>query len=188
MFPRLSSSPASRVALSVTVGLAWGFRSVLALGHPVYWEPATALDWVAVVSYSVALMLLALAMVVLPELAGRRRAVQVASWFVAIAALVTAVANLAEDAFDLSSFGAAFVGGALALFGALLVLAVILAAARPRALALVPLATLMGIGTMEAGGGALVLVAWLAVAVLAWRRSRPSAHVETGLEHRRTLA
>jgi hypothetical protein len=87
----------------------------------------------------------------------------------------------------LSSFGAVFVGGALALFGALLVLAVILAAARPRALALVPLATLIGIGAMEAGGGVLVLLVWLAVAALAWRRSRPSAHAELGLEHQRTL-
>jgi hypothetical protein len=104
-------------------------------------------------------------MIVLVRLAVRRRSVVVAGATVAVAALVTALANLAEDGLGMAAFSGLFVGAAIAMLAAFVVLGITLAAKPPRVLALVPLATMIGIGAMEAGGGLLVLAAWGAVAI-----------------------
>jgi hypothetical protein len=162
-------------AIAIGVGLTWAFRAAIELAKPAYWEPVTALDWVAVMTYSVALVLLAPAMIVLIELSGRSRTMKALSAAVGATAVVMAIANFVEDGLGVDAFSRLFVGAALALFAALVVTTLVLATSKPRALALVPLATLFGVGALDAGGGFLVFVAWSTVAAITRIRPAPPA-------------
>ncbi len=80
-------------------------------------------------------------MIVLIELSGRSRTLKAPSAGVGAAAVVMAIANFVEDGLGVDAFIRVFVGAAFALFAALVVTTLVLAASKPRALALVPLAT-----------------------------------------------
>lgn len=113
----------------------------------------------AVVSLSVALGLLPVGVAIL--LRGSRlgtwpvRSLGLAS---VVSAGTAAVANIVEDGFGASWAGTAYFAGVV---GTLLVLLVVaLAVKGPRLLALVPIATVVGMVNLERAGGHIVLIAW----------------------------
>jgi hypothetical protein len=156
-------------AIAVAVGVAWSFVSLRA--------PLSVSDWVAVLSFSIALALLAPGMILLAELGGRSRAVNGGCILVAVGAIVAAVANIIEDGLGVAMFGEVFAVGLGGILVGLPFLAIVFALRRPRWLAAVALATFVGIfASSQAAGGFLVLAAWLAVAV-AIRRGAVSSPV-----------
>lgn len=167
--PRTPSSVGSAIALAVS--LAWAFRSVLEFTRPNYVEPVTVMDWIAVVSFSVALALLAAAAWLIAELSGRRRPVVAAASILAIGSVVAAIANFIEDGLGVQAFGEVFAYGLFGVLAGLIGLAVTLVRERRYFLAALSVATFAGLFmSMEAGGGFLILAAWLLVAVGLWRR------------------
>lgn len=87
-----------------------------------------------------------------------------------VTAGTAAVANVVEDGFDVSGAGTAFFAGIVGTLLVLLVAAAGLAVCGARVLALVPLATVIGMVNLERAGGLLVLIAWRCLAL-----SLPSA-------------
>lgn len=163
--PRAPASPVG-AAIALAVGLTWAFRSILKLAQPNYVEPVSGLDWIAVVSFSVALALLAAAAWLIAELSGRTRSVVAAAALVAIGSVVAAVANLIEDGLGLKAFGEVFAYGLFGVLAGMMGLVVTLALGRRYLLAALSVATFAGlIMSGEAGGGLLILAAWLVVAV-----------------------
>ena len=118
----------------LALGLTWTFRSVLeVVAHPDYWEPVTSIDWIAVWSYSLAFVLLAIAAPVLAQQAGPRRTVLAPAWVVAAGALVTAIANGIEDGVGIESWGSVYVAAVLiTLLGLVVLAAALLMVQRPR--------------------------------------------------------
>lgn len=174
-----AAHPTLQLALFWIIGAVWFARSVQSLTHPNFTDPQSAWDWSAVVSYSVALLALAVGLVVLARLVGGRIPL-IASLVAATGATIAAVGNVIED-----GLGRAWAGNAFYLPGSVLYLlgliALTLAIAtyrkgRLRLLALVPAATLVGLMLLERGGGVLVLAAWGGLAIARSRtRVSPAA-------------
>lgn len=163
-------------------GIAWATRSVVAFTPTSYQDPETILDWGAVWSYTLALLLLAPSVLLLGRLAGSRSVDAVAT-VTAIAAIVAGVANLLEDGLGIKDLGAFYVAGFLTALLSLLPLAFTLWRARAPRLALLTVVLFLGIGTFTLGGGVIVLGAFAALALRrAWFQpdatdARPAAGV-----------
>ncbi len=147
--------------LFLAAGVLWAFRSVQGFTDPDFTDPGTLNDWVAVLSLSAAMLLLAAALTALPG-HGLRRSLPVLA---AGAAVVAGAANLAEDGLAWESAGAFYAGGTMALVLALAISSVVFALRPPRWPAVVTAATLVGLLLLEKGGGLLVLAGW---AFAAW--------------------
>nr|MBA2336807.1 hypothetical protein [Acidimicrobiia bacterium] len=139
--------------------------------NPNFYSPGSVADWFAVASVSIALGLLPVGVWILLQRSNLGplpvRSLSLASM---VTAGTAAVANVVEDGFGVSVAGTAFFVG---IVGTLLVLSVAaagLAVRGPRVLALVPLATVIGMVNLERAGGLLVLIAWGCLAL-----SLPSA-------------
>jgi hypothetical protein len=152
--------------IAVTVGSIWAVVSALAFTQADSFNPVNVLDWVATVSFSLALAALAAAAWLISELSGRSKPVVVAAAILAIGGLVAAIGNFIEDGLGVKAFGVMYelgVGGVLA---GLVGLAVTLAFGRRFRLAALAAATFAGVlMSSEAGGGFLILASWLVVAV-----------------------
>ena len=59
------------VAIAVAVATTWGFLSIVFLAHPAYYQPVVFIDYLAVISFSVALATLAPAAWLIATVAGR---------------------------------------------------------------------------------------------------------------------
>ncbi|MEW5992317.1 MAG: hypothetical protein AB1736_13360 [Chloroflexota bacterium] len=164
--------PSTGGVIAVAVGLAWAFRSLLSFVDPRFWDPITFLDWVAVISWSMALGLLAVGGWLIASLAGRGRAIGIAVSILAIGSVVAALANIVEDGLRVAWFGDVYAFGLGGVLVGMLALAVTLAVGRRWWLAALALATFAGIFSSEHGGGLLILVAWLVVAVACGRAGR----------------
>ena len=157
--------------IALAVGLSWALVSARAFVDADPFHPVTVLDWVATLSFSVALAMLAPAAWLIAELAGRGKAVVVAAALMALGGLVAAVANFIEDGLGIKSFGQVFAVGLFGVLAGPLGLAVTLAIRRRFVLASLSVATFAGMfSSSEAGGGFLILGAWLMVAIGLWRR------------------
>jgi hypothetical protein len=164
-------------AVAVAVGVAWAVVSLRFLAH-------LSIEWLYVGSFSIALALLAPGMILLADLGGRTRAVSGGCVVVAIGAIVAAVANFIEDGLGIAAFGEIFTIGLGGVLVGLPFLVIVFIWRRPRWLAAVALATFVGMfASQQAGGGFLVLAAWLIVAVALRRRalSLPVAKVRDHL-------
>jgi len=151
--------------IAVAIGSIWALRSAIGFAHPNYVDPVNLLDWVAVVSFSVALAALAAGAWLISQLAGRGRLVVPAAVILAIGGIVAAVGNFVEDGLGVKAFGDVFALGLGGVLAGLVALVVILAFARRFVLAALPAVTLAGLMlSNEAGGGFLILAAWLVVA------------------------
>lgn len=151
--------------IAVTVGSTWALRSAVGFAHPNYVNPVTLLDWIAVVSFSVALAALAAGAWLIAELAGRGRSVVAAAVILATGGVVAAIANFIEDGLGVKAFGDVFALGLGGVLVGLLALVALFSLARQFVLAALPVATVAGLMlSNEAGGGFLILVAWLAAA------------------------
>jgi len=120
----------------------------------------------SVLSFSVALALLAAGAYVIGQLSGGGRAIVVAAWVTGLGALVASVANVIEDGLGVSAFGQIFSLGVLGIIAGLFGLAILLTSTRRWFLACLAAATLIGVfGSNEAGGGYVILAAWSIAAV-----------------------
>jgi hypothetical protein len=163
----------SRPLLFALVGVLWCARSLQSFADPSFADPETVGDWFAVISVSVALLALAVALPLFARLIGGR-ATYAISLVAAAGATIGAVGNLLEDGAQLgwAGDGLYFPGVILFVLGlvALTVTVAMTGRGRTRLLALVPATTLVGTVLLEAGGGVLVLAAWLAAAAWGWRQ------------------
>ncbi len=131
---------------------------------------ASMQEWPNVISFSAALLLLALALVTFGRMVGGRSVTRPVT-IAAAAAGVMSVVNIVEDGFRVEAAFYAFVLGLLILDVALGWLAVAIArteTGRRRLLAAIPAATLAAI-LFPPAGGPLMLGAWLAASAVALR-------------------
>lgn len=158
------------IAVYLALGLTVTVRSILAVvADPDYWDPVTTVDYVAVWTWSLAFVLLGVAVVMLVRDARVDRATRVTTWVVLVATIFTAVANGIEDGFGAAAWGSLYVIGSLTALGGLLVLIVMLArAGRSRPAAIVGL-WLAGLAMTTWGLGVLALVGSI-IAIDARRR------------------
>lgn len=152
-----------RVAWLLT-GLAWAVRSLLELAKPDYYKPVTLLDWASVVSYSIAWLLSAAAVLLLARDLGGPQVRLVAVVFT-VGATTAGLANLVEDAFGQSWGGMPYVVGFLVAWITLIPLALLVSRTGTRRMAILPLALFASIALFNSGGGLIVLVAALAFAL-----------------------
>jgi hypothetical protein len=145
-------------------GLAWAARSVMEFARPDYYEPVTLLDWSAVVSYSVAWLISAAAVLLLARDLGARP-VHVFAVIFAVAATVAGLANLVEDALDQAWGGTPYIIGFLVAWIALLPLAAVVGRSGTWRVALLPMAMFIAISLFNVGGGIILLLAASAFAL-----------------------
>ena len=157
----------------LATGVAWAASSLLLLASPTYWEPATILDWAAVLAYTVAWLLLAPSVVLVSRLAEARRAHLVGA-AIAVAAVVAGIANIVEDGLGVAGASEWYVYGILIATVLLVPFAYLFARERALRLAAFALALFIGIGFTAAGiGGLVVLVLFGALALRTeWFQSR----------------
>lgn len=160
-----------RAALFAATGVLWCMYALLFLTDPNYQDPASAADWLTVLSYSAGLFALAFAFPALAQLMGSLGVFRV-SLVPAVGAALAGLGNLLEDGLQMDWASLAYaLGGGLVMVG-FVVFTVALAVAgrgRLRLLAAVPVAQLIGMQLLQKvpAIGVLVLVAWLTAAVLA---------------------
>lgn len=160
-------------ATFVAVGVVWAFRSLQSFSDPQFTDPQNLNDWVAVLALSLAMWLLAPALLVLPQPTAARWPAR----FAAAAAVVVGLANLVEDGFGVEGAGIGFgLGNAVLMLGCVAVSLACLAKS-PRWAAVVPAATVFGLLQLENAGGLVVLVAWW---FAAWK-VRPRREQRTAL-------
>jgi hypothetical protein len=166
----------ARVAIPVLTGVAWAARSLQAiLLDPDYWDPVTANDYVSIYLYSLAWLLTAASLLILREVARPARDLSVAIVVVAVACVVTGVANGIEDAVGASGFGMVYVIGILTSVIGMIAIAAMLRGTPAGRLAFVPAIGALTMFLMVLGGGILGLAAWGGfAAVLARERWKPS--------------
>ena len=178
-----------QTVVAVVVGLAFGIRAALAIGEPAYWDPATILDWLAILTWSLALATLVpgvwllLALSVRPGEPGPNRWTTTSGTLALAGAAIAAVGNLLEHALELDLGGLLYVVGVLALTLGLVALSAALAFTPRRWLGLIAVATLVGMVAAQLGGLFLVAIAWLAFANLASRGAwtPPGPHEPPGV-------
>lgn len=158
----------------VVVGGAFAVRGAIALGDPDFWNAVSAFDYAAVWMHSLALLLVAPALVILVRQAQAGRAATVVAWIMAVGAALSAVANGIEDGLHLKAFGALYVLGVVPYAYGMIVLAVLLGIGTRKAFALVPTLTFVGGLAYDSGGGILIGVTWVVFGILVMTgRSEP---------------
>lgn len=146
---------AARIVWLLTGGI-WATQALVGFAEPDYWNPVTTLDFAAVWLYSAGFLTLALTVTLLGRLVPAR-SVRLAAIAMAIAALVTGVANGIEDGLGVKTAGTVYVIGALALLVCTLVLVVALARAGHPRLAWMMGGVAIGLLLVSGGGGLVIL-------------------------------
>ena len=165
------------VVIALAVGSTWGFLSIVFFAQPDPFHPIRFIDYVAVVSFSVALAVLAPAAWLIARVAGVAMwrglgtVVRATAIIMAVGALVAAFGNLIEDGFQMKDVGGAlFVAGLGGMLIGMFGLTVAIALAGSLAVAGLCAATVGGIiATTQYGGGLVVLAVWLGFAAWIWR-------------------
>lgn len=163
-----------RIVIALATGAAWAASSiVLVIMQPAYWNPAAAIDFVAVYLYTAAWLLSAASLLVLrglvqPGAAGSRIIV-----IVAVACFVAGIANALEDGVQLETFGLVYVVAALLGGLGMFAVALVVGTGVMRSLCYVPALGGVAIIGISVGLGVIGLMAWggLALAIL---RARPA--------------
>ncbi|MEZ0239264.1 MAG: hypothetical protein ACAH65_00565 [Chloroflexota bacterium] len=150
----------------VVVGIAWATRAVIGLTDADFWNASTLLDYASVWTYSLALLLIAPALLILVRQAESGRVATLVAWVVAAGAILAAVANGIEDGLGHKEWGAQYVLGAGIVGLGLIALAVGMASGRRKIFALVPMLTLAGLLAFSVGGGFVIAATWAALGFL----------------------
>lgn len=150
----------------VVVGIAWATRALIGLTDADFWNATTLLDYTSVWTYSLALLLLAPALVILIRQAKSGRAAILVAWVGASGAVLAAVANGIEDGLGHKEFGAPYVVGTSIVGLGLVALALLMAIGRRKLYALVPTLTVVGLFAFSLGGGFLVAATWAVLGFL----------------------
>ena len=158
--------------VGLLTGVAWAIRALIGFAEPAYYHPVTPLDWAAVWLFSVALLLLAPAVILLSRIPSAR-STRTIGWVIAAGAVMAGVANALEDGFGYRAFGTVYVNGILAAGISIIALAVALRRARYSRLARLTLGLFIGFVLLSAGGGLLVLGVLGALALAPDRFDRP---------------
>jgi hypothetical protein len=137
-------------------GIAWAARSLLEFARPNYYEPGSPLDWSAVISFSLAWMLSAVAVLLFARDLGTLPVRSVSVVF-AFAASVAGLANLVEDALGLSWGGTPYIVGFLVAWISLIPLAIVVWRTGSRRVTILPVALFASIALFNSGGGLLIL-------------------------------
>lgn len=168
------------LALTATA-IAWTVVSLqTVLLHPEFWDPVTLSDWFSIWAYTSAWLLTAAALLVFREVMHGANALRRTTVVVAIACVVTGVANALEDAFEIPGLGSVYVLGVVISGLGLLLLAAMTWATAARRLWFVPVLGGIAAATMVSGGGVLAIPAWIGLAVvLAQARRRGSEPATT---------
>ena len=140
----------------ITTGIFWAVASLVLLGGAVYYEPVTLLDWTAVIAYTAALVWLGLAIFCIGRLVPSAL-VRTTALIAAMAPIVTGLANLVEDGFDVAAASSVYVAGSLLTVVGLVALAVVLVQARALRLAVLCLLVIVGLFFVVDGGGVVIL-------------------------------
>lgn len=111
---------AARIVWLAT-GLVLAACSLIRLGHPDYWDPVTSFDYLAVWSWSLAWILLGLAVAFVGRIAPAGTVRRI-STVVAVASIATGIANGIEDGLGQRAWGTVYVVGSLTAWFGLLVL------------------------------------------------------------------
>ena len=160
-----AGSAASPRVVWLATGVAWALSSASLLASPTYWNPSTALDWLAVLSYTLAWLLLAPALVLATRLTPSR-STRLVGFVLAGAAAATGLANFAENGLGLEAANELYVTGILIATILLVPLAYLFARDRSNWLAIVAIVLFLGIGFASGWlTGLLVLAAFVALAV-----------------------
>jgi hypothetical protein len=148
------------------VGVLWGMRSLQAFTDPNFTDPGTVADWWAVVSWSLCFALLPAGLALLVRLSQRGgRASHVLLVIAALGGVTAAIANAIEDGMGVDAAGSVYFVSVSLMMLAMIALAGVLLAGRPRWPGVVVLSTLIGMFNLESGGGVLILGVWGATAV-----------------------
>jgi hypothetical protein len=154
----------------LTLGLTVTLGAIIrVVADPVYWEPVTTVDFIAVWTWSLAFVLLGVAVPLLVRDARGDRAMRIGGWVVAAAAVLTAVANGIEDGLDQEAWGSVYVVGSLTTLGGMLALIWMLARGGRGRYAWVLGLWLVGLAMTTWGLGVLALIGSV-VAIDARRR------------------
>lgn len=106
------------VALFAISGVLYLVRALMGLGNPLYYDPATLFDYVAVITTTLSMAALAAGIASLALTTTISGAARVVAWIPSGALAIGGVANLLEDAFGMSALRFLYgVGGLLALVG-----------------------------------------------------------------------
>jgi len=131
-----------------------------------FWNATTLLDYASVSTYSLAVLLIAPALLILIRQAKSGRAATLVAWVVAAGAILAAVANGIEDGLGYKEFGAQYVLGASIVGLGLIALAALMASGRRKIFAIVPTLTVAGLLAFSVGGGFLIAATWAVLGVL----------------------
>ena len=140
----------------VATGIAWAIGSGAQLAGAQSWSPVTALDWLAVWTFTTAWLLLAPAILFVAGLAPRRSIVLVAS-VVALGAAAAGIANAIEDGLDVDAVGTLYVVGSMTALLGVAVLAAVIARVGAPALAGWTAGLAAAMFLYVAGGGFVIL-------------------------------
>lgn len=165
----------------IVVGIAFAVRGVIALGDPDFWNAVSAFDYAAVWTHSLALLLVAPALIILVHQARAGRAAIVVASIMAAGAALSAVANGIEDGFHLKDFGTLYVLGAVPYAYGMIALAVLLGLGTRKAFAVVPALTFVGGLAYDSGGGLLIGATWAAFGLLVLTGRTESASTDQAL-------
>ena len=141
----------------ITTGIFWAVASLLLVGGAAYYEPVTLLDWAAVLTYTAALVWLGLSIACIGRLVPSRP-VRITALIAAVPPIVTGVANLVEDGFDVAAASSVYVAGSLLTVVGLVALAAALLWARATRLAALCLLVTLGLLFVVDGGGVVILL------------------------------
>lgn len=152
--------------VAILCGVLWAVHGWIGMMNPSYWAASSTVDYASVVSFSAALVALAACIWYLRVI--RTRAVTVGGAAAAGGLLIAGIANIIEDGFGVRAFVVAYIPGVLIGTFALIPMGVGLArGARPRWIALAPLASFPGLIFQSQWYGTAVLVTtWIAVGAL----------------------
>ena len=171
------------VVIALAVGSAWGFLSVLAFAQPDPFTPIRFIDYLAVVSFSVALAVLAPAAWLIARVAGGAfwrglgGIIRGTAIILAVGGLMAGFGNLIEDGLQMKEVGGAlFSIGLGGIFIGLLGMTFALALGGRWALAGLCAVTFGGmLASQQYASGLIVMAVWYAFAVWLWRgRSDPN--------------
>jgi hypothetical protein len=156
-----------RLGLVLMTGVTWAAHAVQKiLVQPEYINPATTADFFTVYAYSASLLLTAASLLTLRDLARPLLADSSAILVVAAACAVAGVANGLEDGLGFRAFGLPYVIGVMVGALGMIVIAVRFWTSPARRLTFVPALAGLAMMTVNIGGGALGLMAWLGFGVI----------------------
>jgi hypothetical protein len=157
----MSTNGRVHLVIIFATALAWIVSAAhFLVAKPAFWDPVSISDYFAVYAYSTAWLSLAAASLVVGQLGRAGPGVRITAMILAAACVVTGVANALEDGVGIAAFGNVYVGGIVGATACLFILALLAFRGRWSSVAVVSVASAIGVLTVSVGGGLVVGAAW----------------------------